>query len=127
MCTTHVDHRVAGQPLESTITIDITQVSLWTSTEFEIGSNFEFFIRRNREEIAMRVERERRIGKSGVCDNLPITRRQPPGAARSGTGAKAGQPPGGGKKREYKARTQVKQRNAPFTRSARRQLLKDQK
>jgi hypothetical protein len=73
MCTTVVDYPVAEQPLESTVTIDITQGSLWNITEFEIVSNFEFLVRRNGNEIAMRVESKRGLGKGGVCDKLSIT------------------------------------------------------
>ena len=40
---------------------------------FEIVANFEFLVRRNRNEIAMRVESKRRLGKGSVCDKLSIT------------------------------------------------------
>ena len=113
MCTTHVDHRVAGQPLESTVTIDFLQVSLWTSTEFEIGANFKLLISRNWNELAMRVEGTRGIRKSRVGNDLPVARRQQPSAAPSGLEAGAGESACGGKERERKSQTHVTQRNAP--------------
>lgn len=76
---------------------------------FEIASNLEFLGCRNCDEIAMRIERERRLGKVGVGDQLPVTRRQEPGAAPSSVNANACQSGDSGK--THDTRRERKRRN----------------
>ena len=80
---------------------------------FDISAKFELLIVRNWNKVAMPVERARGVGESGIGDDLSIPRRQQPGAGSSSLEACAGEPGRGGKQREYKAPTQVTQRNAP--------------